>query len=147
MSTIDTLDSRAHLAELIALDKSTLPADGGTRFNRLIFARERTAAGALSPIQRLSAAGQDGQDQDLDITGNGRAVVTWTQLIGQAGDRSAVIEARERTAAGALRATQILSDPGDEGFGSHVAFGGGNAVVAWSGDDGTNNIVQGAVGP
>ena len=84
--------------------------------NRLIFARERTAAGALSPIQRLSAAGQDGQDQDLDITGNGRAVVTWTQLIGQAGDRSAVIEARERTAAGALRATQILSDPGDRGI-------------------------------
>jgi hypothetical protein len=32
-------DSRAHLAGLIALDKSTLPADGGERFNRLIFAR------------------------------------------------------------------------------------------------------------
>jgi uncharacterized protein YyaL (SSP411 family) len=32
-------DSRAHLAELIALDKTGLPADGGERFNRLIFAR------------------------------------------------------------------------------------------------------------
>ena len=34
-----TLDSRAHLAGLISLDKSTLPADGGEHFNRLIFAR------------------------------------------------------------------------------------------------------------
>ncbi|MBK5275193.1 MAG: thioredoxin domain-containing protein [Desulfuromonadales bacterium] len=33
------LDSRAHLAELIAIDKNTLPADGGDGFNRLIFAR------------------------------------------------------------------------------------------------------------
>ena len=32
-------DSRAHLAGLIAIDKSSLPADGGERFNRLIFAR------------------------------------------------------------------------------------------------------------
>jgi len=115
--------------------------------NTLILARERTAAGALSPIQRLSAAGQDGRDQDLDIAGNGRAVVTWTQVVGQAGDRLGTIEARERTAAGALRATQILSDPGTEGFGPHVALGAGNAVVAWPGDDGTNNLVQGAVGP
>ena len=115
--------------------------------NTLIFARERTAAGALSPIQRLSAAGQDARDQDLDITGTGRAVVTWTQVIGQAGDRLGVIEARERTATGALRATQILSDPGTEGFGPHVAFGGGNAVVAWPADDMTNNFIQAAVGP
>jgi uncharacterized protein YyaL (SSP411 family) len=34
-----THDSRAHLAGLISLDKSTLPADGGEHFNRLIFAR------------------------------------------------------------------------------------------------------------
>ncbi len=115
--------------------------------NTLIFARERTAAGALSPIQRLSAAGQDARDQDLDITGTGRTVVTWTQVIGQAGDRLGVIEARERTATGALRATQILSDPGTEGFGPHVAFGGGNAVVAWPADDMTNNFIQAAVGP
>jgi uncharacterized protein YyaL (SSP411 family) len=33
------VDSRAHLAGLMAIDKSTLPADGGERFNRLIFAR------------------------------------------------------------------------------------------------------------
>ncbi len=33
------LDSRAYLGELIAMDKSSLPADGGERFNRLIFAR------------------------------------------------------------------------------------------------------------
>ena len=39
MSSPGIHDSRAHLAELIAIDKSTLPADGGERFNRLIFAR------------------------------------------------------------------------------------------------------------
>ena len=32
------IDSRAHLAGLMSIDKSTLPADGGERFNRLIFA-------------------------------------------------------------------------------------------------------------
>jgi uncharacterized protein YyaL (SSP411 family) len=32
-------DSGAHLAGLMAIDKTTLPADGGERFNRLIFAR------------------------------------------------------------------------------------------------------------
>jgi uncharacterized protein YyaL (SSP411 family) len=39
MSSTPTADSRAHLAELIAIDKKTLPSDGGERFNRLIFAR------------------------------------------------------------------------------------------------------------
>ncbi len=32
-------DTAAYVASLMALDKATLPADGGTRFNRLIFAR------------------------------------------------------------------------------------------------------------
>jgi hypothetical protein len=32
-------DSGAHLAGLLEIDKSSLPADGGERFNRLIFAR------------------------------------------------------------------------------------------------------------
>jgi len=32
-------DMSKHIAELIAIDKATLPADGGERFNRLIFAR------------------------------------------------------------------------------------------------------------
>jgi len=39
MSSKSTADSRAYLAGLIAMDKSSLPADGGERFNRLIFAR------------------------------------------------------------------------------------------------------------
>jgi len=39
VKSTSTLDSGAHLAELIAIDKSSLPADGGERFNRLIFAR------------------------------------------------------------------------------------------------------------
>lgn len=34
-----THDSGAHVAELMNMDKSALPADGGERFNRLIFAR------------------------------------------------------------------------------------------------------------
>ena len=34
-----THDSGAHVAELMYMDKSALPAVGGERFNRLIFAR------------------------------------------------------------------------------------------------------------
>jgi uncharacterized protein YyaL (SSP411 family) len=39
VSTMIKVDSGAHLAGLIAIDKNTLPADGGEHFNRLIFAR------------------------------------------------------------------------------------------------------------
>ena len=39
MNSISNLDQRAHIAALQAIDKSTLPPDGGDRFNRLIFAR------------------------------------------------------------------------------------------------------------
>jgi uncharacterized protein YyaL (SSP411 family) len=39
MNNKNTLDSGAHLASLMAIDKTSLPADGGERFNRLIFAR------------------------------------------------------------------------------------------------------------
>jgi len=39
MTSLTITDSRAHLAGLMAIDKTTLPADGGERFNRLIFAR------------------------------------------------------------------------------------------------------------
>jgi len=39
MTSATTRDSGVHLAELMAIDKSSLPADGGERFNRLIFAQ------------------------------------------------------------------------------------------------------------
>ncbi len=39
MTSLTDRDSGAHLAGLVAIDKSSLPADGGERFNRLIFAR------------------------------------------------------------------------------------------------------------
>jgi uncharacterized protein YyaL (SSP411 family) len=39
VTSLTQRDSGAHLAGLVALDKSSLPADGGERFNRLIFAR------------------------------------------------------------------------------------------------------------
>lgn len=39
MTSAESRNDRAHLAELQAIDKSTLPIDGGERFNRLIFAR------------------------------------------------------------------------------------------------------------
>ena len=34
-----TSDSGAHIADLMKIDKTALPADGGEQFNRLIFAR------------------------------------------------------------------------------------------------------------
>ena len=39
MTSLPQRDSGAHLAGLLEIDKSSLPADGGERFNRLIFAR------------------------------------------------------------------------------------------------------------
>ena len=39
MKSTTNLDSGAHMAGLVAIDKNSLPVDGGDRFNRLIFAR------------------------------------------------------------------------------------------------------------
>ena len=59
-----------------------------------------------------------------------------------------MIQARERTAAGALFAVQTLSDAGQSASFPQVAVGAaGDAASVWLRSDGTNDRIQAAIGP
>jgi hypothetical protein len=101
--------------------------------------RRRTAAGNLSAVQNLSAAGQDASWPQVALDRNGRAVVVWTRSDGA----NYRIEVLSRTAAGALSAVQTLSAAGQPAANPQVAYDRqGNAVVVWEFDDGANSRIQ-----
>jgi hypothetical protein len=95
--------------------------------------RARSAAGDLSTVRNLSAAGQDAVDPRVAVDADGDAVATWR--FDASNER---IQARARSAAGALSAVQNLSAAGQDAFNPQVAVGGdGDAVFTWLRDDGT----------
>ena len=103
--------------------------------NTRIQARRRSAAGVLSPIQTLSAAGQDAFAPQVAVDGAGNAVFTWSRFDGS----NARIQARKRTAGGALTAVQTLSAAGQNANSPQVAVdGAGNAIFTWTRLDGTD---------
>ena len=58
------------------------------------------------------------------------------------------VEARTRSAAGALSAVQLLSGRRQHAFDAQVAVDAdGDAVVTWQRSDGTNDRVQASAGP
>jgi len=88
---------------------------------RRTYARARSTAGALSAIQTLSAAGKDAMAYPrLGVDQSGDAVFVWTRYDGdttncQTGypnEGCVRVQARARSAAGALSAIQTLSAPG-----------------------------------
>jgi hypothetical protein len=102
--------------------------------NSRIQARRRTAAGALSSIQTLSAAGQNAFEPQVGVDGTGDAVFTWAR-----DDPYSRIQARARSAAGTLSPTQTLSAAGQNSYDSQVGVDGpGNALFTWSRFDGTS---------
>jgi hypothetical protein len=126
-------------------DRTTLC--GGRECHR-IQARGRSAAGVLSPIQTLSPSGQDagGSAVDGDLAGN--SVFVWDRHDGTTDCRGypcSRIEARSRSAAGALSAAQFLSAPGDDALLPHVGVdpdggfdpGTADAAAVWERYDGT----------
>jgi uncharacterized protein YheU (UPF0270 family) len=106
-----------------------------------IQARARTAAGALSATQTLSAAGQNAYDPQVGIDQSDNAVFVWRRYDGTTGCGGTVgcsrIQARARTAAGALSATQTLSAPPDAFVPQVGVDQSGNAVFVWQRYDGT----------
>jgi hypothetical protein len=104
-------------------------------------ARARTAGGVLSATQTLSAAGQDAYYPGVGVDTNGNAVFAWQRPDGTTGCGGFAcyrVQARARTAAGALSATQTLSDPGRNADAPKVAVDqNGNAAFVWAGYDGT----------
>jgi hypothetical protein len=104
-----------------------------------IQARARSAAGTLSTVQSLSAASQDASQPQVAVDGSGKAVFVWSVFNGT----NDIIQARTRSAAGTLSATQALSGGGQNASSPQVAVdGGGNAVFAWVRFNGTNYVIQ-----
>jgi DNA-binding beta-propeller fold protein YncE len=106
-------------------------------------ARTRSAAGALSAVQTLSAAGQSAVNPRVAVDPNGNAVFVWSRAdatISCGGSGCSRVEARARSATGALSAVQILSAAGQHAGNARVGIDkNGNAVMVWERYDGTNN--------
>jgi hypothetical protein len=111
-----------------------------------IGARARSAAGALSAPQTLSIPGQNAIEPLVGVDASGNALFVWQRsgaIAGCAGAGCSAVQSRARTAAGALSATQGISAPNQVGGDPELAVDpNGNAVVVWSGSDGTNNRVH-----
>jgi hypothetical protein len=93
-----------------------------------IQARARSSAGVLSPVQTLSAVGQDAVDPQVGIDADGDAVFTWERFDGT----NWRVQARARSAAGVLSPVQTLSAAGQPTRRPQVAVNDvGDAVFAW----------------
>jgi hypothetical protein len=113
--------------------------------NDRVQALTRSAAGVLSPVQDLSGSGQDAEFPQVALDTGGDAVFTWQRADHPGVD---VVQARERSAAGALFAVQTLSDGEGSATVPQVGVdGGGDAVVTWLRSDATTERIQAATGP
>jgi hypothetical protein len=107
--------------------------------NWRIQARARSAAGALGPVQTLSAAGQNALTPQVAVDANGNAVFTWRRFDGTHWR----IQSRARSAAGALGPIQTLSAAGRNATLPQLGVdSAGDAVFVWQRSDGTNWRVQ-----
>ncbi len=108
-------------------------------------AKARSATGTLSAVQTLSAAGQSAFNPQVAVDADGDAVFTWLRSDGA----SRRVEARTRSAAGALSAVQLLSGRvRQQAFDAQVAMDvDGDAIVTWQRSDGTSDRVQASAGP
>ena len=109
--------------------------------------RARAASGTLGPLQNFTTS-TDAVEPVLKGDPAGKTVAVWRSI--------AVIQARARSAAGALGAPRSFSISGQAAFGGVLAVGtGGNAMVAWGQSDGLGqcfggtscNRIGAAIGP
>ncbi len=104
-----------------------------------IEARTRSAAGVLSAVQTLSAAGGDAFASEVAVDPGGDALFAWQRSV-SSGQR---VQAVARSASGVLSAVQTLSAYGQPAGGPQVAVDSdGDAVIAWVRFDGENNRAQ-----
>ena len=102
-------------------------------------ARTVSLAGTRSSTQTLSTTGQDALYPQVAVDGNSNAVFAWQRFDGS----NQRIQARVRSAAGILSATQTLSAAGQTAGSARVAVDpNGNAFFAWERSDGTVDRIQ-----
>jgi uncharacterized protein YheU (UPF0270 family) len=100
-----------------------------------IEARASSAAGVLSATQILSTAGKDAFNPQVGVDQQGDAVFVWERYDGRTGCGDLAcyhVQARARSAAGVLSATQTLSYAKESAFFPQVGVDqGGDAVFVW----------------
>lgn len=110
--------------------------------------RRRSAAGALSATQIVSAPSQQTSlDAHVKVDAEGNAIFVWSRNIASTacGGTSCIrIESRARSASGVLSAVQLLSTPGQVAIDPQMALNpGGKAVFTWRAAFGCCFRVQG----
>jgi hypothetical protein len=120
-------------------------------FYRRIQMRERFAGGGLGPVRTISPPGGNASEPQVATNADGDGVFVWTRFDGTY-DR---IQARQRSAGGALGPVQNVSPAGGDAAQPKVAVDRhGDAVLLWQHSDGSHWRVQaralsatGALGP
>lgn len=143
---------------IVAFDAGGNALVGWLRFDGVRYVpqvRRRAANGTLSAIESLTTGGGGASHLRLAVDPDGDAMMAWSRLVN--GRR--VVQARHRTAAGALGSVLTLSPAGDRpAVVPEVAIDDdGNAIVVWQldgpGDTATSDVFArrraagGTVGP
>jgi hypothetical protein len=101
--------------------------------------RARSAAGVLSPVQTLSAAGTDAWNPEVAVDADGNAIVVWERVIDTVDPWAGRVQARSRSAAGTLDTVRTLAASAESGMGPVVAANpDGDVIFGWSALGDTN---------
>jgi len=146
LSSVQTLSSSGQSATepQVAVDPDGDAVFAWRRFDGTDFrvqARARSAAGALSGVQTLSASGPDTDAvrPHVGVDADGDAVFSWERFDGS----NTRIQSRARSAAGTLSAVQDVSNAGQNALNNQVAVDvAGDAVFAWTRFDGANFLAE-----
>jgi hypothetical protein len=119
--------------------------------NYRVETRARSASGTLSGAKAISKAGTDAFLPQVDVDATGDAVFAWERF----SNGQYQVQARGRSAGGALSPVKALSTAGTDAISPQVAVDGdGNAVVAWTRQGGAYDRIEartrsaaGALGP
>jgi hypothetical protein len=104
-----------------------------------IQSRARSAAGTLSTVQDLSAAGQDAFGGQVALDPGGNAVFAWQRFDGV----NTRVQARSRSAAGTLSPVQNISNPGQSAAVGEVGVDSdGDAVFTWRRNYGLDSLIE-----
>ena len=102
-------------------------------------------SGSFTPVETISEAGEGASQPQVAIDHRGNALATWTRFDGA----NLRVQASFRHEDGSFGAAQTLSAAGLDAFEPQVDFDhfNGNALVVWTGSDGTNTRVQASFRP
>ena len=110
--------------------------------DRMVQAAIKAPGGAFAPLGDVSPAGGTVERPVLDVAPNGAATIAW-RLVGLT---ESFLQSSTRPAGGAFSSPVSINSGKDSPLFHDVAISDeGDAIVVWSGDNGSNEIVRAAV--